>query len=405
MIDSKDHEVSLLWTFTSPKAIAFGEDALDELQSLAGRGSRALIITDKIVEELYLSKLTTVLADIGFEWCSFNEVEPDPSYETCEKAAKIAEEFKPDWIFGLGGGSVLDTTKAAFFMYERPDEDISGAVPFLHFNLRQKTKGLVTIPTTSGTGAEVTPAMVITVEDGESHRKINPTTREVIADLVIIDPVFTMMMPKKLTAITGLDALTHAVEAYISQWRNDFSDGLAIHALKIIFEYLPRAFKHGKDDKEARERMHNAATISGVSFASSNVDLAHGLGHALGAVVGLPHGLCVGVYLPRIVEFVARTDLVRVVQLARELGINEEDDNEAAKKFVQKIEKLMNEIEIPPRIKYFLDISEDDFMSKLNRLVNLAGVDTSNISTIRPPTDEEYRKLFIAGYHGTNVDF
>ncbi|MFW9991375.1 MAG: iron-containing alcohol dehydrogenase [Candidatus Odinarchaeota archaeon] len=391
-----------MWTFSSPRSIAFGEGALDELQILQGQGSKALIITDENVEKLFLEKLTGPLSDLGFEHRVFNEVEPDPSFETCFKAARVAEEYKPDWIFALGGGSVMDTAKAAFFIYEKPDEDFEGVVPFINYGLRKKVKGLVSIPTTSGTGAEASPFMIVT--DTSEHRKITPTSREVICDLAIIDPVFTLEMPPMLTATTGLDALAHTVEAFICEWHNDFSDGLAIHALKMIFKYLPRAYKNGKSDKEAREKMHTAASIAGLALGSSLAAEAHAMGHSAGATLGLPHGLCVGIFLPRFVEYTANRNPSRVALLSRELCINTEDDKEAANELVQRIESLMEEIGIPPRLKEF-NVSEEILMDKMDRLVELAGIDNAMLASDNPPTPEQFKKLFLAGFHGTRVDF
>ncbi|MHA1166652.1 MAG: iron-containing alcohol dehydrogenase [Candidatus Hodarchaeales archaeon] len=393
-----------MWIFNSPRVIAFGSDALDELQSLVDQGTKVLIITDKNIEKLFLDKLTTPLKESGFEWKVFSDVEPDPSLETCKRAAAAADEYKPDWFFALGGGSVIDTTKAAFFIYERPDVDISGVLPFDYYGLRKKARGIVTIPTTSGTGAEVTPAMVITVTDTDKeHRKINPTSREIIADMVIVDPVFTANMPPVLTAYTGLDALTHSVEAYVSEWRNDFSDGLCIHSLKMIFEYLPRAVKNGADDMEAREKMHNAATISGLGFGSANVGQAHSLGHALGVTFGMPHGLTVGIFLPRVLEFIANSDPSRIGLLARELGISGSDDATLASEFIKKVINLMHEVNVPPEVKSH--VPEDVYMAKIDILTQLAELDTGTISSCRPPTTEEFNKLFIAGYYGHPVDF
>jgi len=209
-----------MWEFTSPKSIVFGEGALEYLREI--EGERALIITDKVIHELgFAEKVVNYLKEAGLTVEIFDEVEPEPSKETVAKCAKHAEVFKPDWIVGLGGGSCIDAAKAAWALYERPDIQVDEISPLLRLGLRKKAK-LIAIPTTSGTGSEATWAIVIT--DTKEKRKMELASKELVADVVILDPQLPLTMPKRLVADTGVDVLVNALEAYISKWRNYFSD-------------------------------------------------------------------------------------------------------------------------------------------------------------------------------------
>ena len=274
-----------MWEFTSPKSIVFGEGALEYLREIEGK--RALIITDKVIRNLgFVEKVTSYLREAGLSVEIFDEVEPEPSKETVTKCAERAELFEPDWIVGLGGGSCIDAAKASWALYERPDIQIDEISPLLKLSLRKKAK-LIAIPTTSGTGSEATWAIVIT--DTKEKRKMELASKELVADIVILDPQLPLTMPKRLVADTGVDALVNALEAYISQWHNYFSDLPAINAVQAIFKYLPRSYNNSQD-KEAKENMHYAATMAGLAFSNSQICVAHAMGHALGALFKIPHG-------------------------------------------------------------------------------------------------------------------
>jgi Alcohol dehydrogenase, class IV len=244
-------------------------------------------------------------------------VEPDPSVATVLRGAEVARAFEPDWIIGLGGGSPMDAAKAIWILYERPDLHPAEINPFVRLGLRQKAR-LITIPTTSGTGAEITWAIVLT--DTEEQRKMGLGNRENVADMAIVDPALTVGMPPRLTADTGMDALTHAVEGYTCTWHNDISDGLCIQAARLVFQYLPRAVADGSD-MEARERMHNAAAIAGLGFGNAMASMAHAMGHTLGATFHIPHGRAVGIYLPYTIEFCAREAPERFARTGRADGL------------------------------------------------------------------------------------
>jgi alcohol dehydrogenase class IV len=260
-----------MWYFRSPDVV-FGEDALDHLAYL--NGDQAIIVTDETMVRLgFVEVVKAKLTEAGLNCDVFDQVEPEPSLQTVERGAELMLEKKPDWIVGLGGGSALDAAKAMWILYERPDLAPEEINPIEDLGLRQKAR-LATIPTTSGTGSESTWAIVLT--DTEEGRKIPTGAPECTPDIAIVDPVFAARMPPRLTADTGLDALTHAVEGYTSTWHNDFSDGLCLKAIHVIFTYLPRAFADG-GDTQAREKMHNAASLAGLGFINSLTAAAHAL--------------------------------------------------------------------------------------------------------------------------------
>jgi len=389
-----------MWFFTSPRTIVFGEDALEYLKELEGK--KVFIVTDKNLRKLgIVDKVVGQLKETGMEIRIFDEVEPEPSKQTIERGAKILSEFGADWIIGLGGGSCMDAAKAMWVLYERPDLTIEDITPFEKLNLRKKAR-LINIPTTSGTGADVTWAVVIT--DTERKVKLELASKEVVADISILDPALVLDLPPRLTADTGMDALVHAIEAYTVQWKNDFSDALALRAVQLIFKYLPRAFKNGRNDPEAREKMHNAATMSGLAFSNSQIGIVHAMGHSLGAVFKIPHGRSVAVFLPYVMEYNLSEAASLYAEIAEAIGITDGSDEEKARKLIEAVRNLMKEIEEPLSIKE-MDIPREEFEAKLDELIEKANESTGTIVNPRVPTEEDYRKLFLYAYEGKSVDF
>ena len=330
-----------MWHFVSPQ-IVFGEGALDALDELKGR--RALVVTDTTLIELGLVERVRVHLDrAGIEMHVFDGVEPDPTVQTVLRGAEVARDVEPDWIVGLGGGSPMDAAKAVWVLYERPDIEPAAINPFDDLGLRQKAR-LVTIPTTSGTGAEVTWSIVLT--DTEEQRKMGLGNRESIADIAIVDPAMAAGMPPQLTADTGLDALTHAVEGFTCSWHTDLSDGLCVNAAQLVFEYLPRAVADGSD-MDARERMHNAATCAGLGFGNAMAAMAHAMGHVLGSVFHMPHGRAVGLCLPYTIEFAAREAPERFAELAALLGCSPAEGESGARALAARIRDLSRQIGNP----------------------------------------------------------
>ncbi len=387
-----------MWYFDSPRVV-FGEDALSELAGI--QGERAFIVTDANVRRLGLvDKVTKPLVSAGFQCEVFADVEPDPSLATVIRGAEQMRGFQPDWIIGLGGGSSMDAAKAMWVLYEHPEmtpESINPVVPLV---LREKAR-LITIPTTSGTGAEATWAIVLT--DTQEGRKLALGSPTNTADIAIVDPSLTEGLPAQITGDTGMDALTHAIEGYTSTWHNDFCDGLCLVATKLIFEYLPRAVADGKD-KEARERMHNAACIAGLGFGNSMAALAHAMGHSMGAVLHTPHGRAVGLALPYTVEFTAAAMNERYADLLRFVGFGQVDLDDAARTLAARIRALARSSQQPASLRE-TGLSAPDFESALPKLVENAESDATLVISARIPDSSELERLYRYMYEGKAVDF
>ena len=387
-----------MWNFVSPR-IVFGEGALDALDELEGR--RALVITDKIIVQLGLvDKVKAHLDSAGIEVHIFDEVEPEPSVQTVQRGAEVAREVEPDWIVGLGGGSPMDAAKAIWVLYEQPDIEPAGISPVMELALRQKAR-LITIPTTSGTGAEVTWAIVLT--DTEGQRKMGLGHPENHADIAIVDPQMAAGMPPQLTADTGLDALTHAVEGYTCTWQTDITDGLCLSAARLVFQYLPRAVTDGSD-MEARERMHNAATCAGLGFGNAMASMAHAMGHTLGAVFHIPHGRAVVLFLPYTIELAASEVPERFAELATFIGCSNEGGKKAAQALAGCIRDLCQQVGNPTKVSE-AGIERDSYEAQVDKMVDDAFNDTQIITAVRTPSYEELRQLFLHAYDGRSVDF
>lgn len=394
-----------MWHFVSPN-IVFGEGALNSLEELIGK--RALIITDNNLVQIGIAdQVASYLKKAGFDIQVFDEVEPDPTTQTVIKGAAAASEFKPDWIVGLGGGSPLDAAKAAWVLYERPDLQPAEINPFIKLGLREKSR-LITIPTTSGTGAEVTWGIVLT--DAENQRKMGLGNRENAADIAIVDPVMATGMPPRLTADTGMDALTHAIEGFICTWHTDITDGLCLNAARDILKYLPRAYEASQSDnpdqdhyKKAREKMHNAASSAGLGFGNAMASIAHAMGHTLGSIFHLPHGRAVGLLLPYTIEFTAQDAPQRINELTAALGI-QSPEGKAGPALASHIREISRAIGLPGNIAD-AGIEESEFISQLDKLVDDAFNDTQMITAARTPSFEELEQLFKTAYHGQPIDF
>jgi alcohol dehydrogenase class IV len=387
-----------MWSFISPEVV-FGEEALSRLHALTGE--RAFIVTDKNMESMgFIDQVIKALYTAGLECAVFNGVEPNPFIETAKEGAEAIKDFSPDWIVGLGGGSVIDTAKAVWVLYERPDIDPAEINPFSYLGLRKKAR-FIAIPTTSGTGSETTWALVLT--DKKEGRKLGLGSQEVHADIAIVDPVFACRMPPQLTADTGLDALVHSIEGFSASWHNDFCDGLCLKAARLVFEYLPRAYSDG-NDMEARVKMHNAASIAGLAFGNSMAGLAHAMGHSLGAVHHIPHGRAVGVLLPYTVDFSGTVAEERYEEIAYFLKLDTKKDRTAARSVCRALKELSRCIDQPIALKD-LGIDKSSFEKTLPKLIENAETDTSLVTSARVPETEELKKLFLCAFEGREVDF
>jgi alcohol dehydrogenase class IV len=385
-----------MWLFKSPE-IVYGEGALETLEQVSGQ--RAFIVTDANMVKLgFAERVADYLHRAGMETQIFAEVEPNPTFQVVLRGKGLCAAFEPDWVVGLGGGSAMDAAKAIYVLYERPDMEVGEINPLVPLGLGKKAR-LMAIPTTSGTGAETTWLVVLT--DQEAHKKMVLGSRENVPHLAIVDPSFTMGLPPSITADTGMDVLTHAVEGYTSIWRNDFSDGLCLAAIRLVFNYLPRAWADGQD-AEAREKMHNAATIAGLGFGNSNAALAHALGHPMSPAFGVPHGRAVGLFLPYTIQFTAETMGDRYAEIAHFMGLPASSSEEGAASLVQAVRDLASRIGQPLTVAD-LGISRQALEAALPKLVEDGMIDTT--TSARCPDDVEMEKLYRYAYEGKTVDF
>jgi alcohol dehydrogenase class IV len=380
-----------MWTFVSPRVIVFGDDALTFLEG--EKAGKALIVTDNTIAKLGF--VDVVKSSIKAERVEiFSEVEPEPSIDTALKCAKVARELQPDLIVAVGGGSVMDVAKAARVLME-VDIDPIAITPFTdlsEYGYKKKAR-LIAIPTTSGTGADATWAIVLT--DKKESRKLTPANKELIPDVTVLDYRLVANLPKKLVSGTGFDALTHAIEGYVSIWRNEFSDALCEKAVEIILENLEKSYN---GDAEARAKMHIAATMAGLGFGNSQVGLVHSLGHSFGGVFKLHHGLCVAVFLPYVMQFYLKSDAkMRMDSLARKVGLTD------AEALIEKIMALMKSVEIPTRLSEI--ITKKDFDENVERLVTNTMNDPSLGMSPRIPDVEQTKMIYEYAFEGKRIDF
>ncbi|MHA1924894.1 MAG: iron-containing alcohol dehydrogenase [Candidatus Thorarchaeota archaeon] len=390
------------WEFTVPPKIAFGEESIEVLETIQGQS--AFIITDEVINKLgYPDTIAKILTENRFNIAIWDCAEPDPKVSNVKDAAEAMRAFEADIIIAIGGGSVMDTAKAAWVLYERPDIDLAALNPFDELGLRAKAR-LICIPTTAGTGSEVTKAVVI--RDDETGRKMATINTEMVPDLAILEPAFTKDLPKNLTAYTGMDALTHAVEAYVSSWKNDFSDACTLKAVQIVFEWLPKAVEN-PEDLEARGKMLVAANLAGMAFSNSQVALGHSLGHSMGAVLRLQHGLAVGMALPNTIEFNTNESeeaAKNYAELARVLNVTLKNPKRAARKFAEMVRELMAQVGSPTSLKA-AGVKKKDFKANLDKLVDFSMQDAAITMNPRNFESSALRKIYEYMYDGTPIDF
>jgi alcohol dehydrogenase class IV len=388
-----------MWYFVVPKVV-FGQDALSHLAELKGKS--AFIVTDKNIVKLgFVDKVKEQLSQAGIQAAVFDEVEPDPSLQTVQKGVAVMNRYGPDLVVAVGGGSVMDAAKAMRVQYERPDIKPEEINPFISdLGLGAKCK-LVCVATTSGTGAEATFAIVLT--DTADQRKLSLINREIVPDIAIVDPQLARAMPPQITADTGMDALTHAVEGFTCTWKNDFTDGLCIKAIQNVFQYLPRAVKDG-NDMEAREKMHNAGCIAGIGFINALSSMAHAAGHSLGALFHVPHGRAVGLFLPYTIEFIGEAREELWAEIAYAIKLEVPRGKRAATTLARAIRGLAHSINQPSSLKE-TGISSDSFNKAMEKLIDNVMADGSLIVSARIPNVAETEKFFNYTYEGKSIDF
>ena len=387
--------------FTLPRDMYYGKGSLEQLKNLKGKKAVLVLGGGSMKKFGFVDRAVEYLKEAGIETKLFENVEPDPSVETVMKGAEMMRAFEPDWIISMGGGSPIDAAKAMWVFYEYPETSFADIIqPFSFPTLRQKAQ-FVAIPSTSGTATEVTAFSVIT--DYAKGIKYPLADYNITPDIAIVDPDLAETMPPTLTAHTGMDALTHAVEAYVSTLNSPFTDPLAIKAIQMVFEYLPDSFK---GDMAAREQMHYAQCLAGQAFTNALLGIVHSMAHKTGAAFStghIPHGCANAIYLPYVIKFNAKNAEARYADIARNAGING-TDAVCVKQLCDKIDAYNVTLRIPKSLKEF-GIVEEEFKEKIGAISELAVGDACTGSNPRPVTPAELEKLFTCIYYGTEVDF
>ncbi len=415
-------KVNMQW-FKIPEKIYFEFGATQYLADMPDI-SKAFIVTDpNMIKAGYVDKVLYYLRKrTQYVHCEiFSEVEPDPSVETIMKGCDMMMKFKPDVIIALGGGSAMDAAKGMWLFYEHPDADFNSMkLKFMDIRKRvykfpklgQKAR-MVAIPTTSGTGSEVTSFAVIT--DKEKNVKYPLADYELTPDVAIIDPEYVMTVPPSVTADTGLDVLTHAIEAYVSILASDFTDGLAIKAIQLVFEYLPKAYKDGSDSL-AREKMHNASCIAGMAFTNAFLGINHSLAHKLGGEFHIPHGRANAVLLPYVIEYNAQkpTKFVafpkyetfiadkKYAEIAKALGLPASTTEEGVQSLINAVKALMKELNMPMTIAE-CKVDGRKFNAKAAELADKAFEDQCTTANPRMPLVTELEALYLKAYNGVGA--
>mgnify|MGYP002577686916 FL=1 len=414
---------NMLW-FRAPEKVYLKKGclpvALDELKTVMHK-KKAFIVTDSFLyEHGYTDPITKKLDEIGIEHTTFFDVAPDPTLSCAREGAKQMHAFNPDCIIALGGGSAMDAAKIMWVLYEHPDADfLDMAMRFSDIRKRVYTfpkmgekAYFIAVPTSAGTGSEVTPFAVIT--DDETGIKYPLADYELMPNMAIVDADMHMTAPRGLTAASGIDAVTHALEAYASMLATDFTDGLALRALKIIFKYLPEAYENGQTDARAREKMANAATMAGMAFANAFLGVCHSMAHKLGAFHHLPHGVANALMIDGVLRFNASETpvkmgtfpqyeyphtLERYAEVADALGIKGRNDSEKLENLIAAIDELKEKVGIKKTIRDY-GIDEQDFLTRLDEMTEQAFDDQCTGANPRYPLMSEIKEMYLNAYYG-----
>ena len=416
---------NMLW-FRSPEKVYIKRgclpEALDELKAVNPR-KRAFIVTDRFLyENGYTRPVTDKLNEIGISYTVFSEVEPDPTLKIAKKGAEMMTSFAPDVIIAIGGGSAMDAAKIMWVLYEHPDADFTDmAMRFSDIRKRiytfpkigEKTY-FIAVPTSAGTGSEVTPFAVIT--DSDTGIKYPLADYELMPDMAIVDADLQMSAPKGLTAASGIDAVSHALEAFASMLATDYTDSLALRSLKIMFEYLPRAYENGANDPEAREKTANAATMAGMAFANAFLGVCHSMAHKLGAFHHLPHGIANALMLNEVIRFNSADSpakmgtfpqyayphtKARYAEIADYLNLSGKTDDEKVEGLITALDVLKEKIGIKKTIRDYVP-DEEDFLNRLDSMTEQAFDDQCTGANPRYPLMGEIKQMYLNAYYGTH---
>ncbi len=416
---------NMLW-FRSPEKIYIKRGclpvALEELKEINPR-KKAFIVTDRFLyDNGYTSPITEKLGEMGIAYTVFSEVEPDPTLNIAKKGAEQMTNFAPDVIIAVGGGSAMDAAKIMWVLYEHPDADFTDmAMRFSDIRKRiytfpkigEKTY-FIAVPTSAGTGSEVTPFAVIT--DSDTGIKYPLADYELMPDMAIVDTDLQMSAPKGLTAASGIDAVSHALEAFASMLATDYTDSLALRSLKMMFEYLPRAYENGANDPEAREKTANAATMAGMAFANAFLGVCHSMAHKLGAFHHLPHGIANALMLNEVIRFNSADSpakmgtfpqyayphtKARYAEIADYLNLSGKTDDEKVESLITALDVLKEKIGIKKTIRDYVP-DEKDFLNRLDSMTEQAFDDQCTGANPRYPLMSEIKQMYLNAYYGTH---
>jgi Alcohol dehydrogenase, class IV len=383
--------------FTLPRDLYHGKGSLEALKTLKGKKAFVVVGGGSMKRFGFLDQVENYLKEAGLEVELFEGVEPDPSVETVMKGAEAMRKFEPDWIVAIGGGSPIDAAKAMWIFYEYPDFTFEQAVvPFGLPELRQKAK-FVAIPSTSGTATEVTAFSVIT--NYTEKIKYPLADFNITPDIAIVDPALAQTMPATLTAHTGMDALTHAIEAYTASLRSNFSDPLAVKAIEMVNENLVKSYG---GDEEARNLMHEAQCLAGMAFSNALLGIVHSMAHKVGAVFHIPHGCANAIFLPYVIQYNRSKCEDRYADIAKVLKLEGNTDAELTDSLIKLIDGLNDKLSIPHSMKEY-GVEEADFKANLKFIAHNAVLDACTGSNPREIDDATMEKLFECTYYGTKV--
>lgn len=400
--------------FTLPRDLYHGKGSLSELKNLIGKKAIIVVGGGSMKRNGFLDQAKAYLEEAGMEVQIFEGVEPDPSVDTVMKGARQMQEFQPDWIVAMGGGSPIDAAKTMWAFYEYPDTTFEELViPFNFPTLRTKAK-FCAIPSTSGTATEVTAFAVIT--NYENGIKYPLADFNITPDVAIVDPDLAETMPKKLVAHTGMDAMTHAVEAYVSTFNCDYTDPLALHAIKMIHTYLKDSYEGSMD---ARASMHNAQCLAGMAFSNALLGIVHTMAHKTGAIFEnghIIHGCANAMYLPKVIQFNAKDAVAaeRYADISRFLGLKGDTTEELVNALVEELRAMNVALDIPLGIKNYGPggqieevgiVSEEEFLAKLPSIAENAVADACTGTNPRRPSVEEMAEILKCCYYDTPVEF
>lgn len=379
--------------FSVPNKIVHDENALEYLKTVEGK--KAVLVTggSSMKRFGFLDEAKSYLEEAGLEVKIIDGVNPDPTVQECLEGGKQMEEFQPDWIVAIGGGSAMDAAKAMWIFYEYPGYDFENLVEFNNPPLRKKAR-LICIPSTSGTASEITAFSVIT--DPEKEIKYPLVHPDFVPDVAIIDPRLPQTMPPKITAHTGMDVMTHAIEAFVSTAADSYASPLAVEAIKLVFENLEKAVKNG-DDIDARTKMHDASTLAGMAFSNVSLGIVHSMAHKIGGIYHITHGEANAIMLPYIIDY-NRKETKRYDELEKLIGVDD---------IAEEVRKLNSAVGIADCIKNGKNtiIEEENFLSVLDKMSENAFKDACTLTNPRNTSAEDIKKIYSASYYGEKINF